>query len=122
MTMGEPAGEVFLGNALQDMGSIGSDTLNTIDHEVEVLVSEAERRAHFVLEANWAIVRETATSLLEFETLSGHALDALLAGVIETPIDTIPLAPRTLGDGSADAGRGDTGPAGGAFQRSDATS
>ncbi|MFA4929528.1 MAG: ATP-dependent zinc metalloprotease FtsH [Patulibacter sp.] len=91
VTMGEPAGEVFLGAGLQDLGSIGSDTLNTIDHEIERLVDEAERRARFVLRANWKTVRATATSLLEFETLSGHALDALLIDVAETPIDTIPV-------------------------------
>jgi cell division protease FtsH len=91
VTMGEPAGEVFLGAGLQDMGSIGSDTLNTIDHETERLVNEAEQRARFVLDANWKHVRVIAKSLLQYETLSGHALDALLDGVPETPLQTIPV-------------------------------
>jgi cell division protease FtsH len=110
VTMGEPAGEVFLGNALQDMGSIGADTLNTIDHEIERLVREAEQRARFVLDANWKHVRVIAKSLLQYETLSGHALDALLDGIPETPIHTIPI-----GDGAAivapDAERRGTGKA-----------
>ena len=102
VTVGEPGGEVFLGNALQDLGSTGPETLNLIDGEVARLVGEAEARARVVLEANWSVVQETAKSLLEFETLSGHALDALLTAVTAMPIDRIPTAPAapgTLGAG-----------------------
>jgi cell division protease FtsH len=102
VTVGEAGGEVFLGNALQDLGSTGPETLNLIDGEVARIVGEAEARATVVLRANWATVQETAKSLLEFETLSGHALDALLAAVQPTPIDSIALptaAAGTLGAG-----------------------
>ena len=36
--IGEKGGEVFLGASLQDLGSVGPETLNTIDNEVERLV------------------------------------------------------------------------------------
>ncbi len=81
VTVGEKAGEVFLGNSLQDLGSTGPETLNTIDREVERIVAECFAMARIVLDRNWPVVQQTAQALLETETLSGHALDALLAGV-----------------------------------------
>jgi cell division protease FtsH len=83
VTIGEKSGEVFLGASLQDLGSVGPDTLNLIDNEVERLVGDAEARAAFVLDKNWSTVEETASALLEQETLSGVALDAVLSTVHE---------------------------------------
>jgi cell division protease FtsH len=83
VTIGEKSGEVFLGASLQDLGSVGPETLNVIDNEVERLVGDAEARAAVVLDRNWGTVEETATALLEQETLSGVALDAVLSTVHE---------------------------------------
>jgi cell division protease FtsH len=106
ITVGEPGGEVFLGAALQDLGSIGNETLNIIDSELERLVEEAEGRAEHVLRANWTSVTEMARALLEYETLSGVALEALLSPVDPVALETIPLPTR-----DADARRrGETGP------------
>jgi len=74
VTIGEKGGEVFLGASLQDLGSVGPETLNVIDNEVERLVGDAEARAAFILDRNWSTVEETATALLEQETLSGWRL------------------------------------------------
>ncbi len=117
VTVGEPSGEVFLGAGLQDMGSIGSDTLNTIDREVATLLRTAERRAHVVLDANWKHVRVIAKSLLQYETLSGHALDALLTPIQEMPLSSLdapglptdsapPQRPRTVDAGNGPSARG----------------
>ncbi len=81
VTIGEKGGEVFLGASLQDLGSVGPETLNVIDNEVERLVGDAEARAAAVLDRNWGTVEETAAALLEQETLSGVALDAVLSTV-----------------------------------------
>jgi cell division protease FtsH len=81
VTMGESGGDVFLGAALQELGSVGPSTLDLIDREIERLVSEAETRARTILERNWNAVEETAAALIEQETLSGVALDALLSTV-----------------------------------------
>jgi cell division protease FtsH len=89
ITIGEREGEVFLGASLQDLGSIGQATLDTIDREVERLVSTALDKATVVLERNWGAVEETANALIEHETLSGVALDALLSTVQHMPIDGI---------------------------------
>jgi cell division protease FtsH len=89
VTIGEKSGEVFLGASLQDLGSVGPQTLNLIDNEVERLVGDAEARAAVILDRNWSTVEETATALLEQETLSGVALDAVLSTVRETTLDEL---------------------------------
>jgi cell division protease FtsH len=89
VTIGEKSGEVFLGASLQDLGSVGPETLNLIDSEVERLVGDAEARAAAILERNWSSVEETATALLEQETLSGVALDAVLSTVQEVSLQEL---------------------------------
>lgn len=94
VTIGEAGGEVFLGASLQDLGSVGPHTLDVIDEETERIVEEAKARALHVLRANWIAVQETANALLEHETLSGVALDAMLSTVEEFEISEIPLPER----------------------------
>ncbi len=89
VTIGEKSGEVFLGASLQDLGSVGPETLNVIDDEIERLVGDAEARAQAILDRNWSTVEETATALLEQETLSGVALDAVLSTVQEVTLDEL---------------------------------
>jgi cell division protease FtsH len=89
VTIGEKGGEVFLGASLQDLGSVGPSTLDLIDREVERLVGDAEARAAFILDRNWNAVEETANALLEQETLSGVALDAVLSTVHEMTIEEL---------------------------------
>ena len=74
---------MFLGASLQDLGSVGPSTLDLIDREVERLVGDAEARAAFILDRHWSAVEETANALLEQETLSGVALEAVLSTVHE---------------------------------------
>ena len=82
VTIGEAGGEVFLGASLQDMGSVGPETLDLIDDETERLVEEAERAGALrPARATGSSVQETANALLEHETLSGVALDAVLSTV-----------------------------------------
>jgi cell division protease FtsH len=89
VTIGEKGGEVFLGASLQDLGSVGPSTLDLIDREVERLVGDAEARATAILDRNWGAVEETAGALLEHETLSGVALEAVLSTVKETTLDEL---------------------------------
>ena len=89
VTIGEREGEVFLGASLQDLGSIAQSTLDTIDKEVERFVAEALRKATIVLERNWGAVEETASALIEHESLSGLALDALMSTVEHIPLDSL---------------------------------
>jgi cell division protease FtsH len=89
VTIGEKSGEVFLGASLQDLGSVGPETLNVIDNEVERLVGDAQARAAAILDRNWGTVEETATALLEQETLSGVALEAVLSTVQEMTLEEL---------------------------------
>jgi len=98
VTIGEKQGEVFLGASLQDLGSVGPSTLDLIDREVERLVVEAEEKAEQILNRNWQAVIETAGALIEHETLSGVALDAVLSTVEPTSYEFVageqPRSPR----------------------------
>jgi cell division protease FtsH len=98
VTIGEKAGEVFLGASLQELGSIGPGTLELIDKEVEKLVAEAVVTAELVLRENWDAVLETARALIEYESLSGHALDAVLATVRLVPMTTDGEGPEAGND------------------------
>ncbi|MCU0313131.1 MAG: ATP-dependent zinc metalloprotease FtsH, partial [Solirubrobacteraceae bacterium] len=110
VTIGERQGEVFLGASLQELGSVGPDTLNLIDREVERAVGEAIAHASLVLERNWSTVVETAEALLEHETLSGVALEALLSPVVPIPVPgDLPLVEPGR-DGASDARATDVPP------------
>ncbi len=105
VTIGEKSGEVFLGASLQDLGSVGPETLNVIDNEVERLVGDAEARAAFVLDRNWSSVEETATALLEQETLSGVALEAVLSTVQEVSLEDLRDVRRASPSAEGSGGR-----------------
>ncbi len=87
VTIGEKAGEVFLGASLQELGSVGPATLELIDREVERIIGDSVERAEEVLRRNWSAVYEIANALIDHETLSGVALEALLAPVQATLLD-----------------------------------
>jgi cell division protease FtsH len=97
VTIGEREGEVFLGASLQDLGSVGQSTLDLIDQEVERLVGEALDKASVILERNWSSVEETAQALIEHETLSGVALEAVLSTVQQMSLDGIDVTRRPNG-------------------------
>ncbi len=54
-------------------------------------MAEARHRPAVVLDENWQAVLETARRLIEFETLSGEALNATLSTVGHIEIERIPL-------------------------------
>jgi cell division protease FtsH len=87
VTIGEKAGEVFLGASLQELGSVGPATLELIDREVERIVGDSVERAEEILRSNWSAVYEIANALIDQETLSGLALEALLSPVQATLLD-----------------------------------
>ncbi len=69
------------------MGSVGPATLELIDREVERIVGGSVDSAEEILRANWGAVYEIANALIEQETLSGVALEALLSPVKPTLLD-----------------------------------
>jgi cell division protease FtsH len=81
VSIGEKAGEVFLGRDIQNMGNISPIQLELIDAEVRKLVLGAYDVAQLVVRQNQAAMQELIVTLIEQETLSGVALEALLSAV-----------------------------------------
>jgi cell division protease FtsH len=95
ISIGEKAGEVFLGRDIQNMGNISPVQLELIDQEVRQLVLDAFDMAQQVIRRNTAAVDELVSTLVEQETLSGVALEALLSAVEPWDGDLLPRsAPR----------------------------
>ena len=107
VTIGEKQGEVFLGNSLSDLGSIGPSTLDLIDREIERFVGEAHETAQVLLRRNWPAVQETASALIEHETLSGLALDAVLSTVHKMDVADLDLTGQRRRDDEAGSQRMD---------------
>ncbi|HEY4276944.1 MAG TPA: ATP-dependent zinc metalloprotease FtsH [Conexibacter sp.] len=99
VTIGEKAGEVFLGASLQELGSVGPKTLDLIDDAVERIVKDAELAARAILRDSNGAVHETASALMEHETLSGVALEAVLSTVNNVELEHLPaLLERERGE------------------------
>jgi cell division protease FtsH len=82
ISIGEKAGEVFLGRDIQNMSNISPIQLELIDKEVRQMVMAAFDSAIRVVEANQQAMDEMVSTLVEQETLSGVALEALLSSVV----------------------------------------
>jgi cell division protease FtsH len=85
VAIGEKRGEVFIGRDLAHMANVAAATLELVDSEVRRLVRDADATARRVIQANADILQQLANALLQAETLSGPALDVILAGVAEWP-------------------------------------
>ena len=81
VSLGEKSGEVFLGRDIQSMGNISPAQLELVDQEVRQMVLDAFDIAKRVIKHNNPSMEEIVETLVEQETLSGVALEALLSGV-----------------------------------------
>ncbi|HEX2015427.1 MAG TPA: ATP-dependent zinc metalloprotease FtsH [Solirubrobacteraceae bacterium] len=81
ISMGEKAGEVFLGRDIQSMGNTSPVQLELIDQEVRTMVLDSFEVAKAVIKHNNEAMEELVGTLIEQETLSGVALEALLSAV-----------------------------------------
>ena len=70
--------EVFLGHSVTRSQTISNETAKMIDNEVRRIVEEAESQARGVLTEHMEDLHKIAKGLLEYETLSGKEVDALL--------------------------------------------
>jgi len=78
---GDETGEPFLGQAMATRaGNVSPDTVKLIDDEVKRIVAEAHERARDILTKNRHELDTLAQGLLEYETLSGDDIKALLRG------------------------------------------
>lgn len=81
LSYNEPSGEVFLGHAITQHKNISEKTAEKIDTEIRKIVENAYKRARTILEDNLDDLHKLAQTLLEFETLSGDEIKALLKGI-----------------------------------------
>jgi cell division protease FtsH len=72
--------EVFLGHSVARTQSVSEDTARQIDQETRLLIEEAENTARTVLTKHLDDLHVLAKALLEYETLAGDEINALLRG------------------------------------------
>ncbi len=94
--------EVFLGHSVTQRKNVADATAKVIDDEVRRLVDEAESKARHILTEHLADLHKVSGALLEYETLSGDEVKALLRGEeINRPEDKAPPADSGSGLRSA---------------------
>jgi cell division protease FtsH len=87
--------EVFLGHSVSRTQNISDETAKTIDEEIRRIVDEGYNAARKILTERTEDLHKIAKALLEFETLSGEEIKAVLRGervIRETPPDDTPNA------------------------------
>jgi cell division protease FtsH len=72
--------EVFLGHSIARSQTISSETAKMIDNEVRRIIEEAEAKARKVLSEHLDDLHNVTKALLEYETLSGAEVGAILRG------------------------------------------
>jgi cell division protease FtsH len=108
--------EIFLGHSIGQQKNISEATAEIIDQEVRRLTDEGERTARRILSEHIDDLHKIAKALLEFETLSGDEVRALLRGeAIVRPEDKSSPPPAALQQGKrgsvpASTAKEDTGP------------
>ncbi|MDB5735523.1 MAG: ATP-dependent metalloprotease FtsH, partial [Alphaproteobacteria bacterium] len=93
--------EVFLGHSVSRTQNISEATAQTIDAEIHRIIDEAYQRAKEILVSRQSDLNVLARGLLEYETLTGDEIIALLKGIppVRTPYED-PVLP-TRGEGTS---------------------
>lgn len=111
--------EVFLGHSVTQRKNVSDATARLIDEEIRRIIDEAEGDARRILTEHRADLDTISLALLEFETLSGEEVKALLRGEKIVRTDDRTPTPGDSGPRSAvpTSSRGGGGkPAGGGFE------
>jgi cell division protease FtsH len=89
---GENQEEVFLGHSISRQQNVSEATAQKIDQEVRRIIDEAYQRARQILTDKIEDLHTLAKGLLEYETLTGDEIIALIAGrpPVRTPYDEPP--------------------------------
>jgi cell division protease FtsH len=96
--------EVFLGHSVTQSTNMSDETAKLIDQEVRKLIEDGEASAREVLTTYHDQWEAIAQALLEFETLTGDELRALMDGKQPTRPDDGPSAPKASGVPAAGKG------------------
>ena len=84
--------EIFLGHSVARQKNVSDATAAMIDDEVRRLIDTAETQAHKILSDKRDDLESIAQALLEYESLSGNDIDALLRGesIVREDSDDMP--------------------------------
>lgn len=77
---GEPTQEVFLGHSVTQHKNMSDATARVVDEEIRRIVDDAYQGAKEILTTNIDQLHAVAKGLLEYETLSGDDIQALIRG------------------------------------------
>ncbi len=110
---GENQEEVFLGHSVSRTQNVSEATAQRIDAEIYRIIDDCYRRAHQILTDRMDDLKALANGLLEYETLSGDEIVALLKGIppVRTPYEE-PEPQRGPGPSVPQAGVPRSGPGG----------
>jgi cell division protease FtsH len=98
--------EVFLGHTIARQQNISEATAQKIDQEIRTIIDNCYRRAHEIIEQHAEDLQILAKGLLEYETLTGDEIVALLKGIppVRAPYEE-PEPQRGPGPSVPQAGR-----------------
>src|SRR6267378_3739396 len=104
--------EVFLGHSVSRTQNISEATAQKIDSEIHRIIDESYQRAKDILTTRQSDLNVLARGLLEYETLTGDEINALLKGIppVRTPYEDPVLPAR--GEGASVPAAGKPRPAG----------
>ncbi|HJT42211.1 MAG TPA: ATP-dependent zinc metalloprotease FtsH [Rhizomicrobium sp.] len=99
--------EVFLGHSVSRTQNISEATAQKIDSEIHRIIDESYNRAKDILTSRHADLNVLARGLLEYETLTGDEIIALLKGIppVRTPYEDPVLPARGEGTSVPVAGK-----------------
>src|SRR5205814_7704824 len=78
LTFGQKEEAIFLGREIAQHRDYSEQTAQTIDREVRDIVERNYRRAREILQGKLNVLHDLANALLEFETLDGEAVEAIV--------------------------------------------
>src|SRR6202051_2670461 len=98
--------EVFLGHSIARQQNLSEATAQKIDQEIRTIIDNCYGRAHEILDQRVTDLHTLAKGLLEYETLTGDEIVALLKGIppVRAPYEE-PEAQRGPGPSVPQAGR-----------------
>jgi cell division protease FtsH len=81
--------EVFLGHAITQRQNMSEETAKLIDEEIRRIVTGGEKKAREVLSINRDKLESITKALMEYETITGEEVNALMRGekIVRIPDD-----------------------------------
>jgi cell division protease FtsH len=108
--------EVFLGHSVTQRKNVSDATARIIDEEIRRIIDDAEQKAHQLLTEHVDQLHAVAKGLLEYETLSGDEVKAIIRGesIVRSNDDDVkpsqPVPPGGRRSSVPSSGTPETGP------------